>query len=192
MCISTNLSICLSATAYAFSYEHTYMIIWATPQIFFCRTIEKLGRTLEPCDLKAEILAWVGLSPMLIVQLSWAGRIPVCDQVVERVVVDRLLQALSRSMRRPVSMRNPLDIAELIEAMELADASFAHDTGEREGLAPRRVEWCTLEGTSSTVSRPGPPILSTNLYPPNPQITSVGGQLQSPSYRSNHSPRTSR
>ncbi len=53
------------------------------------------------------------------------ARTPSADQVAERVIVDWLLRALPRTLRRPVSMRNPLDIAEQVEAVELAEASIA-------------------------------------------------------------------
>lgn len=65
-------------------------------------------------------------------------------------------------------MRNPLDIAELVETVELADASFARDAGERAGLAPRRVERRTLEGTLHTVSRPGIPDIVDEPMPTEP------------------------
>ncbi len=50
---------------------------------------------------------------------------PSANQVAERVTVDRLLRALPRTLRRPVSMRNPLDIAEFVEAVELAETAIA-------------------------------------------------------------------
>lgn len=42
-------------------------------------------------------------------------------------LVDKLLQALPRSMRCPVIMRNPINIAELVEAVELVEVSLACD-----------------------------------------------------------------
>lgn len=45
-------------------------------------------------------------------------------QVAERIVIDCLLHALPRLYRRPVSMHNPTVLAELVEAVELAEASF--------------------------------------------------------------------
>ncbi len=95
---------------------------------------------------------------------------PSADQVAERVIVDRLLRALPRTQRRPVSMRNPLDIAELVEAIKLAEASIARDAGERAGLAPRRVmEWRPLEGIRHTVSRPTVPKVIDVPMPSKPQ-----------------------
>ncbi|XP_016141323.1 uncharacterized protein [Sinocyclocheilus grahami] len=89
-------------------------------------------------ELKAEILARVGLSPMGAAQqfYQWtyderqpvraqaaqlarlthlwllAGS-PTPDQVAEKVLIDRLLRALPRPLRRPVSMRNPQDVHSL-------------------------------------------------------------------------------
>lgn len=56
-------------------------------------------------------------------------------------------------------MKNPSSLAELVEAVELAEASFAHDVGERAVSMPRRVtvERHLPEGTSRPVSRPAPP-----------------------------------
>lgn len=54
------------------------------------------------------------------------------SQVAEQVVIDHLLRVLPRRLRCPVSMWNPTSLAELIEAIELAEASFAWDAGERE------------------------------------------------------------
>ncbi len=111
----------------------------------------------ERYELKAENLARVGLSPMCTAQqiFQWTydegktvrtqtaklARLahlwlltgsPTADQVAEKVVVDRLLRALPRWLRRPVSMKNPGDIASLIEAVELAEAKNACNGGERE------------------------------------------------------------
>ncbi|KAG1948853.1 hypothetical protein F2P79_012397 [Pimephales promelas] len=64
---------------------------------------------------------------------------PTAAQVVERVVVDRLLRALPRAHRQAVGMRNPTNILELVEAMELADAIHHREAGDRALPFPRRV-----------------------------------------------------
>ncbi|KAL0148266.1 hypothetical protein M9458_056412, partial [Cirrhinus mrigala] len=81
------------------------------------------------------------------------------EQVVERVVIDRLLRALPCSQRQAVGMKNPTTILELVEAIELADAMYHREAGERAPLFPRRVvqERRALEGTPRTVSRPTVP-----------------------------------
>ncbi|KAL0148983.1 hypothetical protein M9458_055787 [Cirrhinus mrigala] len=84
---------------------------------------------------------------------------PTAAQVVERVVIDRLLRALPRSHRRAVGMRNPATILELVEAIELADAVQHREAGDRAPPFPRRVvqERRAPEGTPRTVSRPAVP-----------------------------------
>ncbi|KAI7796123.1 hypothetical protein IRJ41_017339, partial [Triplophysa rosa] len=136
-------------------------------------------------DLKREILASMGLSPICVAQLfhNWEywphlpalahaterARLaqhwllegePTAAKVAERVVVDRLLRALPRSYRQAVGMRNPATITELVEAVELADATHHRDTGERAPPPfPRRVvqEQRMLEGTFRPVSSPAAP-----------------------------------
>ncbi len=56
---------------------------------------------------------------------------PTPAQVAERVVVDRALRALPRTHRKAVGMQNPATVAELVEAVELADAAQHRDAGER-------------------------------------------------------------
>ncbi len=58
---------------------------------------------------------------------------PTADQVAEKVVVDRLLRALPRQLRRPVRMKNPSDIASLVEAVEVPGAP----KGDGAASAPR-------------------------------------------------------
>lgn len=53
---------------------------------------------------------------------------PMPSQVAERVVLDKLLQALLRSNCRKVRMRNPLIPLELAEIFELADVTL-HQEG---------------------------------------------------------------
>ncbi|XP_067303559.1 uncharacterized protein [Pseudorasbora parva] len=117
--------------------------------------------------LKKEILGRVGLSAISAAQLfhDWSydprrpPRLQAADlsrlaqhwllaegstaiQVAERVVIDRLLRALPRHLRQAVGMRKPTTKDELVEAIELADATFHR------------------EGTSRPVGRPavpGPP-----------------------------------
>ncbi len=97
-------------------------------------------------DVKREILARVGLSPVCAAQYfhDWTyqprhpARVqaaelthlahhwlmvgtPTAAQVMERIVIDRLLRALPRVFRQAVSMRNPTTTLELVEAIELAD-----------------------------------------------------------------------
>ncbi len=109
-------------------------------------------------ELKAEILTRVGLSPMCTAQqfFQWTyderktvrtqtaqlARLahlwlltgsPTADQVAEKVVVDRLLRALPRQLRRPVRMKNPSDIASLVEAVEVPGAP----KGDGAASAPR-------------------------------------------------------
>ncbi|KAI7802247.1 hypothetical protein IRJ41_004894 [Triplophysa rosa] len=134
--------------------------------------------------LKAEILARMGLSAISAAhlffkwtydentpvraqaaQLSRLGHLwllsdrPTASQVAERVVVDRLLRALPRRYRTAVSMRGPTILMDLIESVELAEASAARDAGERAMLAPRRVSpaWRPPEGISRPGNRPAAP-----------------------------------
>ncbi|KAI7813969.1 hypothetical protein IRJ41_005290 [Triplophysa rosa] len=132
--------------------------------------------------LKREILARIGLSPISAAQqfqqwvydehvpvraqaaqLTRLGHLwlltgdPSAFQVAERVVFDRLLRSLPRRYRTAVSMRGPTTIREVVEAMELAEASAARDARERAAATPRRVNpiWRPAEGTSRPVHRPG-------------------------------------
>ncbi|KAI7789534.1 hypothetical protein IRJ41_013900 [Triplophysa rosa] len=131
--------------------------------------------------LKREILARLGLSPISAAQQfhqwSYEDQVPVraqaarlsrlvqlwllagepsASQVAERVVVDRLLRALPRRCRTTVGMKGPTTLREVVEAVELAEASAARDTGERAWAPPRRVNpaWRPQEGTSRPVPRP--------------------------------------
>uniref|UniRef100_A0A9J7WWR1 ribonuclease H n=1 Tax=Cyprinus carpio carpio TaxID=630221 RepID=A0A9J7WWR1_CYPCA len=135
-------------------------------------------------EVKREILARLGLSPVSATQQfhEWEykprvparaqaaelSRIaqhwllegnPTPTQVAERVVVDRLLRALPRAHRQAVGMRNPRDVRELVEAIELADAVHHSGAGDRLLPFPRRVvqERRPLEGTARPVSRPTVP-----------------------------------
>uniref|UniRef100_A0A9J7YWB4 SCAN box domain-containing protein n=1 Tax=Cyprinus carpio carpio TaxID=630221 RepID=A0A9J7YWB4_CYPCA len=115
-------------------------------------------------DLKKEILGRVGLSPISAAQLfhDWSynprrparaqvtdlSRLdqhwllaggPTAHQVAERVVVDRLLRALPRPLRQAAGMRNPSNVDELVEAIELAEATQHREAGERAPPFPRRV-----------------------------------------------------
>ncbi|KAL0199767.1 hypothetical protein M9458_002954, partial [Cirrhinus mrigala] len=84
---------------------------------------------------------------------------PTASQVAERMVIDRLLRALPRSHRQAVGMRNPSTKAELVEAIELADATQHRDLGERAPPFPWRVvqERRTPEGIPRPISRQAPP-----------------------------------
>ncbi len=64
-----------------------------------------------------------------------------------------------RTHRQAVGMRNPASIAELVEAVELADAAQHRDAGERVPPFPRRVvqELLSPEGTLRPVVRPAAP-----------------------------------
>ncbi|KAI2662301.1 Retrovirus-related Pol polyprotein from transposon 17.6 [Labeo rohita] len=84
---------------------------------------------------------------------------PTAAQVVERVVIDRLLRALPRSHRQAVGMKNPATILEMVEAVELADAIQHREAGDRAPPFLRRVvqERCSPKGTQRTVGRPAVP-----------------------------------
>lgn len=85
---------------------------------------------------------------------------PTADQVAEKVIIDQLLRALPLPLRRPVSMKNPQDIASLVEAVKLAEATNAREAGERAVLEPHGVmEQHPLKGASRPVSRPAVPDL---------------------------------
>ncbi|KAL1252488.1 hypothetical protein QQF64_017181 [Cirrhinus molitorella] len=115
-------------------------------------------------EVKREILARMGLSPVCASQMfhDWefkprqpaqaqAGELmrivqhwlldgsPSASQVAEWVVIDRFQRALPQFMRQVVSMQDPKMVLELVEAIELADAAFQRDTGERAPPFPRRV-----------------------------------------------------
>uniref|UniRef100_A0A8C2DB92 SCAN box domain-containing protein n=1 Tax=Cyprinus carpio TaxID=7962 RepID=A0A8C2DB92_CYPCA len=115
-------------------------------------------------ELKKEILGRMGLSPISAAQLfnEWvfdprqparaqaanlsrlaqhwllAGG-PNAHQVADRVVVDHLLRALPRPLRQAAGMRNPANVDELVEAIELAEATQHREVGERAPPFPRRV-----------------------------------------------------
>lgn len=91
---------------------------------------------------------------------------PSADQVVEKVVDDWLLRALPRSMRRPVSMRNPLDIAELVEAVELTHRLLATPERER-AWHPGGWSGVRWRAPHAQSAGQGSPTLSTNLCPLN-------------------------
>ncbi|KAL1279885.1 hypothetical protein QQF64_014485 [Cirrhinus molitorella] len=146
-------------------------------------------------ELKTEILSRVGLSPTAATQLffDWEynprlpprpqaaelSRLarhwllfgdPTASQVAERVVIDRLLRALPRSHRQAVGMRNPTNLGELVEAVELADAAQRREAGERAPPFPRRVvqERRPLEGAPRPVSRPAAPAPPDEPMPTEP------------------------
>ncbi|XP_058623248.1 uncharacterized protein LOC131534412 [Onychostoma macrolepis] len=135
-------------------------------------------------EVKKEILAHVGLSPTCAaqaffewtyqprrparVQVAELSRLaqhwlmvgtPTAAQVTDRVVVDRLLRALPRSVRPAVGMRSPTTTSELVEAIELAEAAHRREAGERVPPFPRRVvsEQRTPEGISRPVDRTAAP-----------------------------------
>ncbi|KAL0159093.1 hypothetical protein M9458_047169, partial [Cirrhinus mrigala] len=100
----------------------------------------------------------LGLSPICATEQfqEWEYKAWVpAPQVVERVVIDRLLRALPRSHRQAVGMRNPTTTLELVEAIKLADAVHHWEAGERVPPFPRGVvqERCALESTPRTVGR---------------------------------------
>ncbi len=150
-------------------------------------------------ELRKEILARVGLSPICAAQLfqDWEYKTqlptraqaaeltrlarhwllaggPTASQVTERVVINKLLRALPRPLRQAAGMRNPLTIGELVEAIELADAAQHRDAGERAPPFPRRVvqEWRTPETTSRPVSRPAVPGPQDEPMPTEPPRSS--------------------
>uniref|UniRef100_A0A9J7XPR1 Gypsy retrotransposon integrase-like protein 1 n=1 Tax=Cyprinus carpio carpio TaxID=630221 RepID=A0A9J7XPR1_CYPCA len=148
---------------------------------YFTMTAER-SRNYE--EVKKEILGRVGLSPICAAQQfhDWAYRArqparaqaaeltrlahhwlltggPSAHKVAERVVIDRLLRALPRALRQAAGMRNPTDLDELVEAIELAEAAQHREVGERAPPFPRRVvqERRSPEGTQRPVSRPAVP-----------------------------------
>ena len=74
-------------------------------------------------------------------------------------MVDRLLRALPRPLRQAAGMRNPANVDELVEAIELAEATQHREVGERAPPFPRRVvhERRPPDGTQRPVSRPAVP-----------------------------------
>ncbi len=146
-------------------------------------------------ELRKEILARVGLSPIASAQLfrAWeyngqlsaraqaagltrlaqhwllAGN-PSAAQVAERVVVDRYLHALPRPLRQAVGMRNPQSVGDLVEAIELAEATQRREAGERAPPFPRRVfqERRPPEGTQRTANRPAVPGTQDEPMPMEP------------------------
>ncbi len=146
-------------------------------------------------ELRKEILARVGLSPIAAAQLfrAWeyngqlsaraqaagltrlaqhwllAGN-PSAAQVAERVVVDRYLHALPRPLRQAVGMRNPRSVGDLVEAIELAEATQRREAGERAPPFPRRVfqERRPPEGTQRTANRPAVPGTQDEPMPTEP------------------------
>ncbi|KAL1252156.1 hypothetical protein QQF64_019952 [Cirrhinus molitorella] len=95
---------------------------------------------------------------------------PSASQVAERVVIDRLLRALPRPIRQAAGMRNPTTVGELVEAIELAEATQQREAGERAPPFPRRVvqERRTPEGTFKPVSRPAAPGPQDEPLPTDP------------------------
>ncbi len=107
-------------------------------------------------ELKKKILARLGLSPVCAAQYfhDWvykprlparaqAAKLfrlaqhwlldgePTAARVADRVVIDQLLRALPRTHRQAIGMRNPATVAELVQAVELADAAQNRDAGEQ-------------------------------------------------------------
>ncbi len=146
-------------------------------------------------ELRKEILARVGLSPIAAAQLfrAWeyngqlsaraqaagltrlaqhwllAGN-PGAAQVAERVVVDRYLHALPRPLRQAVGMRNPRSVGDLMEAIEPAKATQRREAGERAPPFPRRAfqERRPPEGTQRTANRPAVPGTQDEPMPTEP------------------------
>ncbi|KAL0200310.1 hypothetical protein M9458_003497, partial [Cirrhinus mrigala] len=63
---------------------------------------------------------------------------PTAAQVVERITIDRFLRALPHSHQQAVGMWNPTTLAEMVEAVELADATQRRDIRERAPPFPRK------------------------------------------------------
>ncbi len=151
------------------------------------RTFFSLPTALAECydDIKREILARVGLSPVCAAQCfhEWVYQprrparaqaaelsrlaqhwlmdgAPTAAQVTERVVIDCLLRALPQT--HLWGMQNPTTTLELVEAIELAEAAHRRDAGEQAPPFPRRVvlEQRAPEGISRPIDRtaaPNPP-----------------------------------
>uniref|UniRef100_A0A9J7XZU8 SCAN box domain-containing protein n=1 Tax=Cyprinus carpio carpio TaxID=630221 RepID=A0A9J7XZU8_CYPCA len=157
-------------------------------------------------EVKREILARLGLSPVCAAQQfqewEFKAQVPAraqaaelsriaqhwllegsltAAQVAERVVVDRLLRALPHNHRQAVGMRNPANIQELVEAIELADAVHHREAGDRAPPFPRRVVQARrpLEGAPRPVSRPTVPPprdeLMPSAEPPSPPRAWLAG-----------------
>ncbi len=104
-------------------------------------------------ELKKKILACLGLSPVCAAQYfhDWVykPRLPARAQATElfRLAQHWLLdgeptaafRALPRTHRQEIGMRNPTTVAELVEAVELAEAAQHRDAGKRAPPFPRRV-----------------------------------------------------
>ncbi|XP_073804753.1 uncharacterized protein [Danio rerio] len=150
--------------------------------------------------LKKEILARMGLSNISAAQqfsqwsyddkqpvrtqaanLSRLGRLwllggdPTAVQVAEKLVIEKMMRALPRRLRTLTSMRNPDSLAALVEAVELAEAHVARETGERAALPPRRVNapWRPVEGTARPGSRPAVPSPVNEPMPTEPTTLSA-------------------
>ncbi|KAI2647274.1 Retrovirus-related Pol polyprotein from transposon 17.6 [Labeo rohita] len=100
-------------------------------------------------------------------QHSLSAGDPTAAQIIEKVTIDRFLRALPRSHQQAVGMRNPSTLAEMVEAVELADATQKRDGAERAPPYPRRVvpERRTPEGNGRPISRPA---VSPNRDEPMP------------------------
>ncbi|KAL0163484.1 hypothetical protein M9458_042880 [Cirrhinus mrigala] len=92
---------------------------------------------------------------------------PTAAQIIERVTIDFFLRALPRSHQQAVGMWNPSTLAEMVEAVELADATQRRDGAERVPPYPQRVvqERRKTEGTGRPISRPA---VSPNRDEPMP------------------------
>ncbi|KAI2666655.1 Gypsy retrotransposon integrase-like protein 1 [Labeo rohita] len=123
-------------------------------------------------ELKREIFGRFGLSSICAAQQfhewSYKSRLPARAQAAELhrlaqhwLSIERFLRALPRSHQQAVGMRNPTTLAEMVEAVELADTTQRRDIGERAPSYPRRVaqDRRTPEGTGRPMSRQvAPPI----------------------------------
>ncbi len=170
-------------------------------------------------ELRKEILARVGLSPIAAAQLfrAWeyngqlsaraqaagltrlaqhwllAGN-PSAAQVSERVVVDRYLHALPRPLRQAVGMRNPRSVGDLVEAIELAEATQRREAGERAPPFPRRVfqERRPPEGTQRTANRPAVPGTQDEPMPTEPRARQLAPGWQAVLFIRSHRERRPR
>ncbi|KAL1256534.1 hypothetical protein QQF64_012079 [Cirrhinus molitorella] len=127
-----------------------------------------------PAHAQAAELPWVAHHWLL------AGNLK-ADQVAERVVIDWLLRDLPWAHRQAVGIRNPSTALELVEAIELADAAFQWEAGERAPPFPQRVvqERPVPGDTQRPISWPAIPShhdepMPTEAPAPNPQTWLAG------------------
>lgn len=101
--------------------------------------------------------------------LPTSGFSPV-QQVADRVIMDHLLHALPRRLRGPDGMKGPTTLGELVDAVELAEATWVKDDREREPPLSQRgnTPWRLPEGASRPGGRPPIPLPADEPMPTEP------------------------